>query len=136
MATADFGSDFSAVDDLDANLSVVSGRTCLIQALLRRISTPRGALFYAPDYGIDIGAFVNTTSDPRVIEAAVESEILTDERVNNARATVTVTDPADQSVTGGKAFTIELSLETDDGPFTLTLTIDQVTGALLLQEVS
>ncbi len=131
----DFGSDFSGVDDLDANLTMVSGRTCLLQAILRRISTPRGALWYAPDYGTDIGAFLNTSTDTRVIQQAIESEILNDERVDDCRATVTLSETADPS-SGGRTMTIELSLETGNGPFEFTVSISSLTGKILLQEVT
>lgn len=133
--TVDFGSDFSGVEDLDANLSMVTGRTCLLQALLRRISTPRGALWYAPDYGTDIGQFVNTTTDPRVIQQAIESEILNDERVDDCRATVTLSDETDPS-SGGRAMTIALALETGAGPFEFTVAVTTLTGKILLQEVT
>lgn len=137
MADPDFGSDFSAVDDIDANFSLApTSRTAFIQAMLRRISTPRGALFYAPDYGTDIGAYVNTAKDPRQLEQIIESELLNDERVQDARATVTVVDPEDKSVTGGSGYNIDLSLETDEGPFSLVLSVNAVTGALLLKEVT
>ena len=131
----DFGSDFAGVDDLDANLSIVTGRTCLLQALLRRISTPRGALWYAPDYGTDIGAFVNTPTDPRVIQQAIESEILNDERVTDCRATVTLSEESDPS-SGGKTMTVTLELETGEGPFEFTVSVSSLTGKILLQEVT
>lgn len=136
MAT-DFGSDLSAVDDIDANLSLAfDSRTTLIQALLRRMSAPRGALFYAPDYGIDLGAYVNTAKDPRQLEALIESELVNDERVNDVRATVTYAALTGAGSTGGQDVTVELSLETDDGPFDLVLSVSAVTGALLLEEIT
>lgn len=133
---ADFGTDFSAIDDIDANLSLVSGRTCLMQALLRRLLTPRGGLFYAPNYGTDIMRFVNTSTDARVIEQAIETELLQDERVDNVQCTVTIDEPADKSITGGKTFKIDLTLETAEGPFDLTASIDAITGKILLAEIS
>ncbi len=135
MADPDFGTDFSAVDDIDANFSLApDARTAFVQALLRRISTPRGALFYAPDYGVDIGAYVNTSREPRQLEQILEAELLNDERVQDARATVTVTEAAEMN--GGQGYEIALSLETDEGPFSLVLDVSAVTGALLLKEVS
>lgn len=132
MADPDFGSDFAGVTDLDANMTDVSGRTCLLEALLCRISTPLGGLWYDPSYGVDLTSYVNTSTDPRVIEQTVEGQLVADERVNDARVVVTVTEPEDRSITGGKTFEIAIDLETDDGPFEFTVLVDALTGVQLL----
>lgn len=131
--TLDLGSDISAVDDIDANLSVcATAELAFAQALVRRITTPRGAIWYAPAYGYDIGAHVNTATDPAVIEAAAASELLNDERVNDAEVTITVTEPTGDSTTGGKTWSADVRVVTDEGPFEFVLSVDDVTGALLL----
>jgi len=130
----DFGSDFSAITDIDAPLTVVDGTLGLGQALLRRITTPRGALWYAPDYGIDVRAYINTTTDPRVIEQAIESELLNEERIDDVTATLTVVSGS--QLTDGQSWSIALAVETDEGPFAFTLTIDLVTSTILLTGIT
>lgn len=132
----DFGTDIGGVDDLDWNITPVDDRTALAQALVRRITTPRGALWYAPDYGYDITAYINTSADPAVIESSAAGELLNDERVTEAETTLTVTDPDDGSVTGGKSWSLDVQVSTGDGPFEFTLSVDAVTGALLLSAVT
>lgn len=129
----DFGTDFSAVDDIDASLTVADDATAFAQALVRRITTPRGALWYAPAYGYDIGAHINTATAISTIETAAATELLNDERVTDAEVTITVTEPADKSVTGGQSWTADIRVDTEDGPFEFTIAVDSVTGALLLQ---
>lgn len=129
----DLGTDISAVDDLDANLTLAAtAELAFAQALVRRITTPRGALWYAPAYGYDIGAHVNTATPVSVIESAAAATLLEEERVNDAEVTITVTEPDDKSPTGGQSWSADIRVETDDGPFEFTLSVDAVTGALLL----
>jgi len=127
----DFGSDFSALDDIDQSLRVVDGKTALMQALARRLTTPRGALWYAPAYGYDIGAHVNSSTDVAVIEAAAEAQILDDERVDDADVTITISQP-EPGITAGQRWDMTLRITTAEGPFEFTLAVDAVTGALLL----
>lgn len=79
---ADYGSDFSCVDDLDANLTAVSGGTCLLQAVARRWICPPGGLWYDADYGYGLLRHLNA-SNPRLraIAAGMIAEALKDERV-------------------------------------------------------
>lgn len=132
----DLGTDFHGIDDLDANLSDVSDRTAFAEALVVRITTPRGALWYAPDYGYDIQAAINTATDPTVIEAQATAELLQEERVNDAEVTLTVTEPEGDSATGGKTWSMDIRITTDDGPFEFVLSVSAVTGALLLSGVT
>lgn len=132
----DFGTDIGALDDIDASLTVVDDATAFAQALVRRITTPRGGLFYDPAYGYDVGAAVNSATDPAIIEANAVAELLQDERVDDADVTLTVTDPEDQSLTGGKTWTLEVQVTTSEGPFAFTLSVADVTGALLLEAAS
>jgi hypothetical protein len=62
----------------------VRGFRVLLEALQRRLSTPRGGLFYDPSYGFDIRAFLNSRINDEnkyLLVAGVENEVLQDPRV-------------------------------------------------------
>jgi hypothetical protein len=63
---------------------VVKGIQVLLQALARRLSTPRGGLFYDLSYGFDIRQFLNARINSATkyeLIAGVENEVLQDARV-------------------------------------------------------
>jgi hypothetical protein len=126
------GVDFSCVDDIDANLTIVSGPQCLGQAVARRIGTPRFGLFYDADYGTDIRSRINAVPSQRVASQLVEIESLKDERVEDCRATVRYV-PASNVPAGEvpESLQVEVALKTALGPFTMTLAIDAVTAAIV-----
>jgi phage baseplate assembly protein W len=122
---ADLGTDFNLGEDLDANLSLVSGVTGLGQALARRLRTPRGGLWYAPDYGTDLRQYVLApVFSARAMEMAAAAECRKDERVEAVKA---------RAVQGDDPSSVELTIdvETADGPFALVLNVSAVTVELL-----
>ena len=126
MAT-DFGQDVSLFPDLDGSGALVYGFTCLAQALLRRLTTPRGGLFYDPGYGTDIRGFLGESLGSNAtgaIQQAIESEVTQDERVLNATATVTFIPAANTLIA-------HLTVQTGDGPFSLVIAITSLTVTLL-----
>lgn len=122
MAT-DYGTDIHCVDDVDRDLSLVSGPLGVAEAVARRLITPRGRLWYAPDYGTDIRAYLNSELRPFQIARDVEAEALKDERVIAADAEV-IRSTAD-------TLEIRLLLTLGDGPFAFVLTITQVSASVL-----
>lgn len=108
------GIDISGVDDIDIALSPVDGPTALLQALARRLQTPAGSLFYDPNYGLDVRQWVHAGAMPvSRIEAAVEGELLKDERVSDARCSASFASGALQlqvAVTTDEDETYELTL--------------------------
>jgi hypothetical protein len=135
MATnATLGSDFSCVDDIDANLTVVSGARCLGEAAARRIGTPRGGLFYDKDYGYDMRNQLHRVPLPRNAAAQGEAEVLKDERVRDVRMAVEwIPSNEARSDQVPDSLSIELHLQTALGPFDYTLDIDDLTGAVLTE---
>ncbi len=126
---ADLGIDISCTDDLDPAFTQVSGTFALAQALSRRLITPRGGLFYDPEYGLDLRAYLNagiTDGDGFAyrLAAQIEGECLKDERVGSVDAQVTFS-----SVT--EKLTVSLSGVASDGPFRLVLSISDVTVEIL-----
>lgn len=122
---ADLGTDIAGVTDVTPALTVVSGRSNLIQAIARRLITPRGGLFYDQSYGYDVRQFLsgNVTSTA-AIASGVEEQAEQDERVDQARATVSFI---------GDALTITLAIADGAGPFSFVLNITQTTVEILNQ---
>lgn len=130
---ADFGDDLSGLDDLDPTWKEQPGdkRIGLGESLGRRLTTAKGTLFYAPEYGHDVRQYLNAAfPGDVVVTAEVTAEVLEDERVDDVQASVTFTDD-------GGELCIRLAIESDDlGPFVLTLTVDQLTVDILIQEAA
>lgn len=122
---AELGSDFDTPQGLDLTpeLRRVSGRTAFLQAIARRLRTPRGGLFYAPDYGTDIRSLLSTATTPRAIEQAITAEVLKDERTESCTARITTDD---SGVTE-----IRIDVVDADGPFSLTIDPADLTLELL-----
>jgi hypothetical protein len=105
----------------------ISGRRVLVEAIARRFETPRGSLFYDSDYGLDLRAYVGEgfdSSEVFELQASIEAECLKDERVNAARARVTM-----NAATG--ELRVLLSIEAGDGPFRFVLSVSDVSVAIL-----
>jgi len=134
MSTATLGTDISTpvsdegLLDLDPAMRLVSGRAMLAQAIGRRITTRPGALAWigeSASYGLDVRDQVGSDTDSRTafaLAAAVQAEVLLDERVRACEVTATV-------VSG--VLSLVLRLADADGPFRLTLAISDVTIDLL-----
>lgn len=89
----DYGTDVSTYPDLDPLFQIISGKQVLAEALLRRYQTPRGGLWYDPDYGLDIRLWLNESFDTDSasldrLAASIEAEAMKDERVGAASVAV------------------------------------------------
>jgi hypothetical protein len=122
MAT-EYGTDFACVEDLDAKLSLASGPRMVAEAVVRRLSTPRGGLWYDPAYGTDLRGYLNGASSRFRVASDVEREALKDERVAAAAASVTRSAST-------LSVAIELTLETGV-TFDLTLSVSELTVELV-----
>lgn len=65
-----YGSDWRDLSTLD--FSRLEGKKLLKRALERRLTTPRGSIFYAPDYGFDLSQYLQADWDSQI-----EMEMLT-----------------------------------------------------------
>lgn len=123
---ADFGQDLSLVFDMDPMGAMVTGRDLLSQALVRRITTPRGRLLSNPNYGYDVTSEINddlSTQEVSTIASNMDQEFLKDERVVSSSTTATL--DADGVMT-----TIT-TIQDGQGPFSLTLQISAVNVSIL-----
>ena len=83
-STTDFGTDVR----IGIVVTKVSGLQNLIEALVRRLSTPTGSLFWDLEYGYDVRALLNGEIDMNLLEAAektIENQLQLDERVDDAK---------------------------------------------------
>jgi len=106
------------------------GNTRIVtEAILRRLQTPRGSLFYSPSYGTDVRLYVGDAfSATRVfaLQAAIESESLQDERVLTAQAQVAFNQQTQTLI-------LHINGTTADGNFTLVLGVTAMTLTILKQ---
>jgi hypothetical protein len=121
-----FGSDLSCVTDLTSDCAEVSGITGWLQSLARRL---QGQLFYDPNYGYDLVDLLDdevNVQDLSAVGADIDSEFLKDERTLSSSTTVikTVSNGAVSLKTTSRVFSAA-------GPFTLTLSVDNVTVQIL-----
>lgn len=115
------GSDFSGVDDLDFALTYLEGEDAeelaFMQAIQRRLTTPRGALWYDPSYGLDLRIFLADNVSTGVAQGVIAAEIRKDERVANAEVAISVDDlgkwTVDMSVTALTGENLELTFKID-----------------------
>lgn len=125
MPHVDYGNDTECTTDLTFSRTEVTGEAMMAQAMLRRFTTPRGALIQSPDYGYDLRQFLKASTPPAsVINGNVENEALKDERVSDVAAETNFND-----ATG----VLEITITGDgaEGPFDLTIGISDVTVELL-----
>src|SRR5262249_13556353 len=90
--TTDFATDLDCSDDLNPLGTTVSGPLCLAQAIQRRLSTPRGMVIDAPNYGRDLREYLSrgmTAAELEAIPGDVRAEVLKDERIEEVDAGVT-----------------------------------------------
>lgn len=121
----DFGSDLDLAEDMAATGRRVSGNTLVGQAIFRRLTTPRGMLIDDRDYGFDVRSLLSraqTATQLAAIPGLVRSEVLKDERV--ATCSVAITERT------MFALTLFVAVETSEGPFDLTITVDKFRAKL------
>ena len=126
-APVDFGQDIDVRSGLDPLLGLVSGTQNLGQALVGRLSTPRGGLFYDPNYGTDLRSYLNDSVSAATlarVRADVQAECAKDERVLSCTA-------ATQFDAASLTLLVQISVQTAEGPFTMVLAVTSVTVELL-----
>lgn len=131
----DLGTDFYCLFDLDPNLTIVSGRSTLAQALFRRLITASKTLFGGLidgvsdeelSYGTDLRARLNAPMEsPQSLQRDIERECLKDERVADCRASVTTVEATGQ-------IQVDIAVTDSKGTFPMVITVDKLTGAMLL----
>jgi phage baseplate assembly protein W len=117
----DIGLDISTFPSLDDTLTPRGDMAMLGQALLRRLSTPRGTLAFAPDYGTDVRQWLGeglSLAQLQQIGDEVEAECLKDERIGGATVRAAYAEGE---------LRLQVALSTSAGPYALTLRVDSLT---------
>ena len=130
--TADFGVDFDVLDNFPKSHVLASGFRNLGNALARRLQTPARFLHDAfggdPDYGYDLRSQLNraTSLDGiAAIEAAVKDQVERDARVESAEVKASFDLAA-------STLSVAIDVQTAAGPFSLVLSVSDVTTELVL----
>lgn len=134
VASDTLGIDISAGPDLDPTFRICHGTENIQNALMRRLSTPAGALEELgddPEYGYDVPGQLNNdfsgVAGLAGISSQAQAEVNKDPRVQTARSTV-VNDP-----TTGGTLTVGIQGETAAGPFDFVMPVGDVTTDALSQ---
>lgn len=118
--TTNYGDDFHAVDDIDPTLSRSTGRVALAEAVARRLLT--SWLWYEQTYGYDLRRLLNAPVRAAIVQQRIVAQLKQDERVLDARATVTVV---------GASVRIDILALAARGPFRLVLSVTELKVELL-----
>jgi hypothetical protein len=124
----DTGGDIDIVTDLAGPyMRIATGLRNIGNALARRLTTPRGGLFYDPDYGLDVRDYLSAGMTPQqlsAIQGDITNEVSKDERIDNPVVTV---------VQNLAAATMRITIACDlaTGPFTFIVGVSQLTVELL-----
>lgn len=130
-----YGADLRCTSDLRPDMAEVDGNStlALAEAIVRRLTCPRGGLPDDPDYGIDLRSYLNrpTTADGiRALSGSVRSEVEKDDRVRAASVRLEPTPD-------GSRLTVRLIVVAADpqlGQFSLTLAA--TSAEVLIEELA
>ncbi len=135
LAPFGYGQDLDCETDITEELLEVdpSSKRGLGQALVRRLSCPRGRLPDDPDYGFDVRGRLNNGTELSVIRdlaGQIKSEIMKDDRIEGADVTTAYSAPTNTLNVRIWVSAVDSAL----GQFALTLAVTD--GAVLLQEIA
>lgn len=117
--------DYSTYPDVDEAFAPLNEQQAIAQVCARRLETPRGTLRTDPNFGFDCRTYVLGKVDQTVrmqLRTEIAAELVKDERVKSARVTVEHT---------AGTLTIKVELTTSVGPFTLLLSVSQLSVTIL-----
>lgn len=130
-----YGSDLACAADLTDDVAERRGDDplVLVEAVIRRLTCPRGALPDDASYGIDVRELLNTgisTSDLGQLAGRIRGEIEKDDRVASAGVSVAL---------GGAASSISISVyltPEDPAQKSFRFTLAATSAAVLLEELA
>jgi hypothetical protein len=111
---------------------LVRGVAIVVEAFYRRLTTPRGTLFYDLTYGFDVSGFVGAVGVDRalaVIAGMAENELSKDDRAFGVKCSATLGTDANWDPM--LILEIDATLVDSEEDFSLTLGVTSVTTELL-----
>lgn len=126
------GTDVSCFPHLDGGFGLISGRRVVMEAVLKRLSTPRGMLWAHPDYGLDLRNYIGeqiTDATLAQLRSDVQAECENDERVLAVDVGVTWNSAA-------STLYVALTVYDGNGPFSLTLQVTQLSVDVVATDVT
>jgi|GEM_PF-2280677 len=129
LKPGDLGTDLDFTSDIGLRWNLASGRRNLANALIRRLSTPRGSLDWDLNYGFDIRDALNegmTDVEISGLSGSITDECEKDERVEKV-------DVNSNFNFGTNTLSIPITITDSDGPFDLILLVTNTTVELLNQ---
>jgi hypothetical protein len=127
----DFGRDLAGTITL-STARTVAGQELYVNAMVRRITTPRGKLYFHRNYGIDVRQLLGQGTAPgdlRKHAADIVAEIENDPRTLRSTVAAQITESKDSD--GTSTLAISVSGYSTRGPFDFVVTVDKVTFAIL-----
>lgn len=126
---ADYGTDISTLPDLDPTFALISGVDVERESIVRELSTPAGALYWATTYGFDVRGLVDSSfsdTDAKALQLAIQRRLLRREKITKASVTVAFSSLA-------QTLTISITCVGANGPFATVFTLDSTGLAKLIQ---
>ena len=121
------GTDFAGGLDLDPALSTQSDRRALADAIVRRLTTPRGGLPDHPQYGFDVSSLIGRTLERNRIAQRVLAQVRAEEEVQEAALNLTQSPD-------GTIITLELRVVDGAGPFPLAVSVSDLEVSAIIPE--
>lgn len=125
MAT-NYGQDSSCVSDVGLfDLQITDPFLLIGQRIIRRLTTPRGALANIgddPNFGWDVRQLINARLSPSTIaqyQSQITAECLKDEEISAATVTISGSNVS---------YTISIQLTSSAGPFSLVMPVQNLTA--------
>lgn len=112
-------SDFGGGADLDPSLAERTGRRALGEQILRRLTTPRGGLPDYPQYGFDVASLIGRAIEPNAVAQRVLEQVRAEQEVEDASLDL-------ETSASGDTITLNIKVVDGDGPFDLTISVDDL----------
>lgn len=112
-----FGTCWSCISDLTMPATMVSGNRAVAEAIIRRLTTPRGRLINDPNYGYDVTNLINDGTTPTQLAQAqklASFEAKKDPRVIQCQVRIQLT---------GGVLIVTATPQLATGPFTLVFSL-------------
>jgi hypothetical protein len=122
-----YGSGIGDVGDLDPSFAIVDERRNFALEQVRRLSTPRDSLPWAPGEGLDLRLLLNQNLDGAALNAVrgeIVHELLKDDRIRAANVDLAFDEPS-------SALRISIACDGAAGPFRFVIAASALDVSLL-----